>query len=49
MPLIPIDKREPAWSKDDIATFQRVIDQRTLFLYERILLGSGIEDLLPVA
>ena len=33
------------WSKDDVATFQRLIDLRTLDLYENLLTESGIETL----
>lgn len=33
------------WSKDDVATFQRLIDLRTLDLYENLLTKSGIEIL----
>ncbi|MDP2370603.1 DUF262 domain-containing protein [Rhodoferax sp.] len=33
------------WSKDDVATFQRLIDLRTLDLYENLLTESGIEIL----
>ncbi len=35
------------WSPNDIASFQRLVDMRTLQLYERILTESGIEDILP--
>ena len=35
------------WTKDKIATFQRLIDLRTLELYRTILTESGIENILP--
>jgi hypothetical protein len=35
------------WSLEDIALFQRLIDLRTLELYEKILTESGIEGILP--
>jgi hypothetical protein len=35
------------WSRDDIATFQRLIDIRTLELYEKLLVESDIENILP--
>jgi hypothetical protein len=37
------------WSNNSIATFQRLIDLRTLDLYETILTKSGIERILPEA
>ena len=33
------------WSRDDVANFQRLIDLRTLDLYEKLLKDSGIEAL----
>lgn len=45
--IIPIDTRKQNWSKKDIATFQRLIDLRTLYLYEKILIESGIGEILP--
>jgi Protein of unknown function DUF262 len=41
------DTKDYPWSKDNIATFQRLIDLRTLELYESLLTGSGIDDILP--
>ena len=35
------------WSKEDIATFQRLINLRSLQLYENLLTKSGIMDVLP--
>ncbi len=35
------------WSLEDIASFQRLIDLRTLEVYEKILMESGIERILP--
>jgi hypothetical protein len=35
------------WSTDDIATFQRLIDLRTLELYETLLTESGMRTALP--
>ena len=45
--IIPQGPKEQPWSKDDIATFQRLIDLRTLELYEKLLTESGIETILP--
>jgi len=45
--IIPKDKSKQLWSSNDIATFQRLIDLRTLDLYERLLVDSGIESILP--
>jgi hypothetical protein len=45
--IIPKDKNKQLWSKDDIATFQRLIDLRTIDLYKELLTMSGIESLLP--
>jgi hypothetical protein len=41
------DNKYKRWSLDDIALFQRLIDLRTLDLYEKILIESGIESILP--
>lgn len=41
------DASDQPWSKKDIATFQRLIDLRTLELYENLLTKSRIEELLP--
>ena len=41
-----IEKRP--WSKDDIGTFQRLIDLRTLDLYENLLTESGVYNILPL-
>jgi hypothetical protein len=45
--LIPQGTDQQRWSLDDIATFQRLIDLRTLELYEKLLRESGIESILP--
>jgi hypothetical protein len=45
--IIPQDKNQQLWSKADITTFQRLIDLRTLDLYEELLTQSGIESILP--
>jgi hypothetical protein len=45
--IIPKDKNNQNWSKRDISTFQRLIDLRTLELYEKLITESGIEDVLP--
>ena len=37
------------WSQEDIATFQRMIDSRTIRLAKRYVEESGISDLLAVA
>ena len=45
--IIPQDKNRQLWSKEDIASFQRLIDFRTLDLYEELLVDGGIESILP--
>lgn len=45
--IIPQDTIKQNWSKENIATFQRLIDLRTLELYKIILTQSGIEKILP--
>jgi len=45
--IIPNDTKNQRWSKDNIASFQRLIDLRTLDLYEKILIESGIKNILP--
>lgn len=45
--IIPQDKNKRPWSKDDVAIFQRLIDLRTLDLYEILLVDSGIIKILP--
>ena len=45
--LIPQDTDKRLWSKDDVAAFQRLIDLRTLDLYEQLLSKSGIVEILP--
>lgn len=37
---------EVIWSRDDVANFQRLIDLRTLDLYEQLLKDSGVENLI---
>lgn len=37
------------WSKKDVCSFQRLIDLRTIDLYERILTESGMSEILPEA
>ena len=44
---IIVDLLTQPWSKNNIATFQRIIDLRTVELYEKILTESGIENILP--
>jgi hypothetical protein len=46
--IIPLEENHTPWSLGDIATFQRLIDSRTLDVYEA-LLGSGIEAILPTS
>jgi hypothetical protein len=36
---------KPSWSKGDIASFQRLIDRRTLDLYKKLITDSAIQDL----
>ena len=43
--IIPERKESQRWSASDVATFQLLIDTRTLELYERIL--AFIEAALP--
>jgi hypothetical protein len=45
--IIPSGATKQRWSKDSIATFQRLIDSRTLDLYKKILIESGIQNILP--
>ncbi len=45
--LIPQQGEHRLWSMDDVAAFQRLIDLRTLELYENILVESGIVEILP--
>lgn len=42
-----LTSNDAPWSKEDIATFQRLIDLRTLELYKKLLTESGIKELLP--
>ena len=44
--IIPKESETQNWSKEDIATFQRLIDKRTLDIYKEIL-DRGIKDILP--
>ncbi|WP_034995698.1 DUF262 domain-containing protein [Beijerinckia mobilis] len=44
--LIPEQRKNQPWTLSDVATFQRLIDLRTLAIYEKILTESGIELLL---
>ncbi|MEQ1603063.1 MAG: DUF262 domain-containing protein [Methylococcaceae bacterium] len=44
--IIPNDLKKQSWTKENISTFQRLIDLRTLFLYKKILTESGIEKIL---
>ncbi|MGA2224598.1 MAG: DUF262 domain-containing protein [Syntrophobacteraceae bacterium] len=43
--IIPQDKNNQPWSKEKVTTFQRLIDLRTLDLYEKLL--TGIDSILP--
>ena len=45
--LIPQGTDEPPWSQEDVAAFQRLIDLRTLDLYEMLLSETGIIKILP--
>lgn len=45
--IIPDDTNEQNWSADDIATFQRLIDLRTLDLYEKLMDESDFANILP--
>jgi len=47
--IIPQDPDKQPWSQDDIATFQRLIDLRTLDIYNKLLTESGIEGILPTS
>lgn len=38
-----VDGSQKQWGKDEVARFQYLIDQRTLYLYERLVKDSGIE------
>lgn len=44
--IIPQDT-DKLWLTKDIATFQRLIDLRTLELYKKLLTESGIKSILP--
>jgi hypothetical protein len=46
--IIPRGDDSQCWSLDNIATFQRLIDLRTIELYEILLAESGIETILPI-
>ena len=46
--LIPEGNAKQCWSKEDLTSFQRLIDLRTLKLYENLLVESGIIEILPV-
>jgi hypothetical protein len=46
--IIPKDANQQPWSRDDIQTFQRLIDLRTLALYETLLTESGIDYIMPI-
>jgi hypothetical protein len=46
--IIPLEGQTQYWSQDNIATFQRIIDLRTLDLFENLLTQGGIETILPV-
>ena len=35
------------WSEDDVSTFQRLIDLRTLDVYEKLLVCGGLEAFTP--
>ena len=45
--IIPQDANNQPWSRQDIAESQRLIDLRTIYLYEKLLTKSGIESILP--
>lgn len=46
--IIPEDTNKQKWSKENIATFQRLIDLRTLHLYEELLTKSGIAEIFQL-
>jgi Protein of unknown function DUF262 len=46
--IIPLEGQTQYWSQNNIATFQRIIDLRTLDLFENLLTQGGIETILPV-
>jgi hypothetical protein len=46
--VISISTNCRGWSEESIKAFQGLIDSRTLDLYEKILVESGIEKILPV-
>ena len=40
------------WNKDDVAAFQKLIDLRTITIYEQLLIAGGLTDFVtewPVA
>jgi hypothetical protein len=47
--LIDADGIPVIWTEDDVATFQRLIDSRTLLLAEVLMEESGITDLINLA
>lgn len=47
--LINADGTAKRWTRDDVATFQRLIDCRTLSLAEMLMQESGITDLIQVS
>ncbi len=46
--LIREQENGKKWSKEHIANFQRIVDLRTLDLYKRLLIETGIEKLMLV-
>jgi len=47
--LINADGSPKTWTRDDVATFQRLIDGRTLLLVEMLMNESGITRLIDIA
>ncbi len=47
--LINADGDPKVWTQDDVTTFQRLIDSRTLLLTEMLMNESGIKDLIDLA
>jgi hypothetical protein len=45
--IIPSGDDHKPWSLRDVALFQQLIDSRTIALYEELLVGGGIDSILP--
>jgi len=46
---IDLSRKASKWTKEHISDFQKLIDLRTLYIYEEILVRSGIEKIRPTA